>query len=198
MKGHAGSAEVPMIHAAWWLVLTAVISVGPMVRTSDGWHDPSEHQVRFVTVDAGVRLEVLDWGGSGQPVVLLGCYLTAHVYDDFAPKLVDQFHVYAITRRGIGASDKPSTGYTVQRSADDVLEVLESLKLQKPILIGNSCGGWVVNMLGAHHSDRLGGAVYLEACCVLIGLRKAVSVGAALRPCQTVAGGAETQNMSSR
>jgi pimeloyl-ACP methyl ester carboxylesterase len=127
------------------------------------WRDPSPHQVRSIPVDSSVQLEVLDWGGSGRPVVLLGCYLTAHVYDEFAPKLADQFHVYGITRRGIGASDKPATGYTVQRSADDVLEVLESLQLQKPILIGNSCGGQVLSMLGSQHSDRLGGLVYLDA-----------------------------------
>ena len=62
--------------------------------------DPSPHQVRFVSVDTSVRLEVLDWGGSGRPILFVGCYLTAHVYDNIAPKLTDQFHVYAITRRG--------------------------------------------------------------------------------------------------
>ena len=51
------------------------------------WHDPSPHKVSFVTVDNNVKLEVLDWGGSGRPVVLLAGYLTAHAYDDFAPKL---------------------------------------------------------------------------------------------------------------
>src|SRR5437899_4830615 len=35
------------------------------------WPDPSKHDVKFVTVEEGVRLEVLDWGGSGRPVVLL-------------------------------------------------------------------------------------------------------------------------------
>ena len=83
--------------------------------------------------------------------------------DEFAPKLADQFHVYGITRRGIGASDKPATGYTVQRSADDVLKVLASLTLQKPILTGNSCAGQVLSMLGSQHPDRLGGLVYLDA-----------------------------------
>ena len=33
--------------------------------------DPSSHIVRFVPVDMNVRLEVLDWGGSGRPLVLL-------------------------------------------------------------------------------------------------------------------------------
>jgi non-heme chloroperoxidase len=106
---------------------------------------------------------VLDWGGSGPPLVLLGCYLTAHVYDDIAPKLTNDFHVYGITRRGIGASDKPATGYSVQRSADDVLEVLNALNLPKSLVVGTSCAGQVLTTLGGQHSDRLHGLVYLEA-----------------------------------
>jgi hypothetical protein len=43
-------------------------------------------------VQEGVRLEVLDWGGSGRPLVLLaGGGDTAHVFDDFAPKLRPAF-----------------------------------------------------------------------------------------------------------
>jgi pimeloyl-ACP methyl ester carboxylesterase len=41
--------------------------------------------------------------------------------------------------------------------------VLESLKLQKPILIGNSCAGQVLSMLGSQHPERLGGLIYLDA-----------------------------------
>ena len=81
---------------ATWLALALGLLQSP-------WRDPSPHQARFVTVDSTVRLEVLDWGGSGRPLVFVGCYLTAHVYDNIAPKLTDRFHVYAVTRRGIGA-----------------------------------------------------------------------------------------------
>ena len=116
----------------------------------------------MITVDSSVRLEVLDWGGSGRPVVLLGCYLTAHVYDDFAPKLANQFRVLGITRRGIGASDKPTTGYSVQRSADDVREVLEMLKLEGTVLVGTSCAGQILNPLASEHPDLVGGLVYLN------------------------------------
>ena len=50
------------------------------------WQGPSQHQVQFVTVEDGVRREVLDGGGSERPVVLLaGSGNTAHVFDDFAP-----------------------------------------------------------------------------------------------------------------
>lgn len=126
------------------------------------WRDPSPHQVRWVTVDSAVRLEVLDWGGSGPPIVLLGCYLTAHAYDEIAPKLTDQFHVYGITRRGIGASDRPVTGYSVQRSVDDVVEVLDSLNAQRSILVGSSCAGQILTLFASQHSDRLSGLAYLD------------------------------------
>jgi hypothetical protein len=58
------------------------------------WKDPSPHTTRFVTVQKGVSLEVLDWGGSGRPLVLLaGGGDTAHVFDDFAPKLTPRLRV---------------------------------------------------------------------------------------------------------
>jgi non-heme chloroperoxidase len=145
------------------VLVPSVLTLRPGPQSAAGWRDPSPHQVRWITVDSSVRLEVLDWGGAGRPIVLLGCYLTAHLYDELAPKLSDRFHVYGITRRGIGVSDKPSSGYTVQRSADDVLEVLDRLKLNKPILVGYSCAGQVLSLLGSQRSDRLGGLVYFDA-----------------------------------
>ena len=144
------------------LVVTQAVVAQPAPQSAPTWRDPSPHQVRWITVDSSVRLEVLDWGGSGPPLVLLGCYLTAHLYDEFAPKLTNQFHVYGITRRGIGASDKPATGYAVQRSVDDLLEVLDSLKAQKSLLVGTSCAGQVLTMFASQHSDRLSGLVYLD------------------------------------
>src|SRR5713101_9781338 len=106
------------------------------------WRDPSPHKIQFVTVDDNVRLEVLDWGGSGRPIVLLtGSGDTAHVFDDLAQKLLADGHVYGITRRGFGTSSHPETGYTDQRLADDVLRVLDSLKIAKPVLVGHSMAG---------------------------------------------------------
>jgi hypothetical protein len=50
-----------------------------------GWKDPSSHIVGFIEVEPGVKLEVLDWGGPGEPVLLLsGHGDTGHIFDDFA------------------------------------------------------------------------------------------------------------------
>jgi non-heme chloroperoxidase len=148
------------------LVVVVVLGVPAMAletsQSQAAWRDPSPHHVRWITVHSSVRLEVLDWEGSGPPLVLLGCYWSAHQYDEFAPKLTNQFHVYGVTRRGIGASDKPATGYAVQRSVNDLLDVLDSLKLQKSLLVGVSCAGQVLTMFASQHSDRLSGLVYLD------------------------------------
>ncbi len=134
-------------------------------QDSLSWHDPSRHTVQFVTVEEGVRLEVLDWGGSGRPIVLLGgSGNTAHVFDDFAEKLSGVCcHVYGITRRGFGASTHPDSGYDQQRLADDVLQVLDALKLVAPVVAGHSMSGEELTSLGDEHSDRLAGLVYLDA-----------------------------------
>jgi len=151
----------------WSLLAATVLLLGPVVRSQDpcAWRDVSEHQVEFVTVEKDVRLEVLDWGGSGRPLVLLaGSGNTAHVFDGFAEKLSETCcHVYGITRRGYGMSSHPESGYSEQRLADDILQVLDSLKISTPVLMGHSMAGGELTRLGDEHSDRLAGLVYLDA-----------------------------------
>lgn len=142
------------------VVLSVVIA---LAQESGTWRDASTHRVQFVTVDEDVRLEVLDWGGDGRPIVLIAGYNTAHIYDEIAPKLAKTNHVYGITRRGYGASSRSESGYTAERSADDVLQVLESLKLTGVVLAGHSFGGQDLTTLGSRRSERIAGLVYLNS-----------------------------------
>jgi pimeloyl-ACP methyl ester carboxylesterase len=136
----------------------------PLTQCSGRWHDPSPHSIRFVTVDKSVPLEVLDWGGSGRTLVLLaGAGNTAHVFDDFAPKLTDQYHVVGITRRGFGASGFRSDDNTPDGLGADVLEVLDALKLERPVLIGHSLAGMEMSSVANQHPERVAGLVYLDA-----------------------------------
>ncbi len=135
------------------------------------WKDPSPHTAQFVTVDRTtskpVNLEVLDWGGSGRPLVLLaGLGNTAHVFDKFAPKLTAAYHVYGITRRGFGTSSAPpplAATYSADRLGDDVLAVLDALKLNRPVLAGHSLGGEELSSVGSRHPERVAGLIYLDA-----------------------------------
>src|SRR5215472_11892506 len=88
-------------------LLSVVVSAAIYAQVPGAWQDPSTHRVQFVTVEARMTLEVLDWSVKGRPLVLLaGLGITAHVFDGFAEKLTDSYHVYGITRRGYGASSK--------------------------------------------------------------------------------------------
>jgi pimeloyl-ACP methyl ester carboxylesterase len=129
--------------------------------------DSSPHSVQFITVDDNVKLEVLDWGGSGRPLILLaGLGDTAHRFDAFAPKLTATYHVYGITRRGFGASSAPvpaNNNYSADRLADDVLAVVNALKLTHPVLAGHSIAGEEMSSIATRHPEKVAGLVYLDA-----------------------------------
>ena len=122
---------------------------------------------RFVTVEPGVKLQVLDWGGSGRPVVLLaGEGSTAHEFDDFAPKLTANYHVYGITRRGFGQSSRPAPtadNYSAERLGKDVLAVIAQLKLERPVVVGHSIAGEELSYIGTTSPKSVAGLVYLDA-----------------------------------
>ena len=139
--------------------LIAAIAASPVE-----WRDPSPHITHQVTVDDGVSLEVLEWGGNGRPIVLLaGLGHTAHVFDEFGPKLAAMGRVYAITRRGYGRSSRPEAGYDADRLGRDVLAVLDRLMLEGPLLVGHSIAGQELSYLASAHADRIAGVVYLDA-----------------------------------
>jgi pimeloyl-ACP methyl ester carboxylesterase len=121
----------------------------------------------MMTVADGVQLEVLDWGGTGRPLVFLaGLGATAHDFDSFAPRFVGKYHVYAITRRGFGSSSKPSpdeSNYGAGRLGDDVLAVIDAMKLDHPVLVGHSLAGEELSSVADRHPDRLAGVIYLDA-----------------------------------
>lgn len=57
----------------------------------------------------------------------------------------------------------PSSGYSADRLADDVLQVIEALKLYRPVLAGHSVAGEELSSIGSRHPDKVAGLVYMEA-----------------------------------
>ncbi|HET9030461.1 MAG TPA: alpha/beta hydrolase [Candidatus Aquilonibacter sp.] len=121
----------------------------------------------YVTVAAGVRDEVLDWGGTGRPIVLLaGQGVTARGWRPILPDLIKKYHVYAITRRGFGNSTKPpatAANYDAARLGEDVLAVLDRLHIEKPILVGHSIAGEELSYIGTNAPNRAAALIYLDA-----------------------------------
>jgi pimeloyl-ACP methyl ester carboxylesterase len=130
---------------------------------SDGWVDSTKHKAGFITVQRGVRLHYLDFGGSGPALLLLpGIGNTAHAYDDFAFGLTDRFHVYAMTRRGFGESSHPARGYDMERLVLDIKAVMDSLKLTRVDLVGHSFAGQEMTRFVREHPGRVRRMVYLD------------------------------------
>lgn len=123
--------------------------------------------MQFVPVEKNITLEVLDWGGNGQPLIFLaGSGDTAHVFDRFAPLFATTHHVYAVTRRGFGASSAPpptEENYAADRLGDDVLAVIAALKLARPVLAGHSIAGEELSSIGSRHPEKVAGLIYLDA-----------------------------------
>jgi pimeloyl-ACP methyl ester carboxylesterase len=151
------------------VLLAAAMSASPQQVE---WKDPSPHTTRLVTVDDGVQLEVLDWGGSprqgsGQAgpalVLLAGLGGTAHHFDDLAQALTPRFRVVGVTRRGHRGSSAAPGGYGFVRLAEDVLRVLDAVGINNPVVIGHSFAGEEMHILGARHSAKIRGLVYVDA-----------------------------------
>jgi pimeloyl-ACP methyl ester carboxylesterase len=129
--------------------------------------DPSPHKAQFVTVQQGVKLEVLDFGGDGPPLIFLsGLGGTGHSFDGFAEKFTGKHHIYAITRRGFGESSSPpatDANYDADRLGDDVLAIIDALHIEKPVLVGHSIAGEELSSIGIRNPEKIAGLIYLDA-----------------------------------
>lgn len=152
----------PQIRVAF----SALIAIACTSFAQNGPPPQTETAIKteFVTVQPDVKLEVLDWGGSGRDLVLLaGGGNTAHVFDSLGPKLALHHHVIGITRRGFGKSSAPRTGYDPRRLGDDVIAVLDALHVAQPVLVGHSIAGEELSAISKYHPGRAAALVYLDA-----------------------------------
>lgn len=125
--------------------------------------DTSPHGEHTVQVN-GVKLHYLDWGGDGEPLLLLTGYgATAHTFDDLAPRLTKRFRVLAFTRRGLEPSERPPSGYDLATLTADVGAFLDALGLRRVHLAGHSFGGIEMTQLATLHPDRVISLVYFDA-----------------------------------
>lgn len=100
---------------------------------------------RMIDLPAG-RFHYMTWGAERTelPAVVLLHGITSSVLSwiRVGPRLADRYRVYALDMRGHGDSIKPSRGtYSLRHTADDALAFIESLALERPVLVGHSWGG---------------------------------------------------------
>lgn len=108
---------------------------------------PAPGEPRPVVVDHdGLRHVALDWGGTGETLVLLHPNgLCAGFFDPLARRLTDGFRVVGVDLRGHGGSEPPHTraGLQYVPMASDVVAVLDALGIGECVVVGESLGGGV-------------------------------------------------------
>ncbi len=116
----------------------------------------------WVTVD-GLSFHYRDWGGSGQPVLLLhGLASTCHIWDLVAPFLAQECSVIALDQRGHGESAKPNEGYDFASVSGDVLGVISQLGWDTPVVVGHSWGGSVALEMAVRAPGSMKGMVWVD------------------------------------
>jgi pimeloyl-ACP methyl ester carboxylesterase len=145
------------------VVVGLALGAGAMPARAQGG-DASSHKERFITMGDGARIEVLDWGGTGDAIMFVhGFGLNAHIWDDIAPRLTNEHRVLALTVRGWAPSDAPPRGYTYATVASDIVTILDSLHIKHVILIGHSFGGKVISAVAQRYGGRVKALIYIDA-----------------------------------
>ena len=110
---------------------------------------------RFVTVN-GLKIHYLDWGNPRKPpfIMLHGISRTGHTFDHVARRYTGDYHVLAVDMRGHGDSDwDPKAQYMVEDYVRDIEGLVQQLKLSHLVMMGNSTGGRVVQVMAGLHPD---------------------------------------------
>ncbi len=123
---------------------------------------PAAPREGSTTVD-GLRLRYRDWGGQGDPIVLLhGLASTCHIWDLVAPILSQEYRVVALDQRGHGRSDKPDEGYSFESVVADLKGFIDVIGLERPVVVGHSWGADVALEFAVAHHDSTRGICFVD------------------------------------
>jgi pimeloyl-ACP methyl ester carboxylesterase len=112
----------------------------------------------------GLRLHSLDWGGDGEPIVLLHATgFLGRIYAPIAAALTRVGHVYSYDQRGHGdSSPAPDGEYTWQHTMDDLEGFITAMGFRGVRAFGHSAGATAIGSLACERPDLISRAVLVE------------------------------------
>jgi pimeloyl-ACP methyl ester carboxylesterase len=112
----------------------------------------------------GVRLHTIDWGGDGDPIVLLHATgFLGRIYAPIASALTRIGHVYSYDQRGHGdSSTAPDGQYDWQRTMDDLAGFITTMGFRGVRAFGHSAGATAIGSLACERPDLISRAVLAE------------------------------------
>ncbi len=131
-------------------------------------------KIQTVQGAGGVELHVREWGKpAGIPILLIHGWSQSHLcwVKQYESELQDEFRIVAVDLRGHGMSDGSlqADQYTdSDKWADDVAAIIDQFRLNMPILVGSSYGGFVISdYIRKHGQNRIAGINFVGASVVL-------------------------------
>jgi non-heme chloroperoxidase len=117
----------------------------------------------FITTSDGVKIHYLE-AGNGEPILFIpGWTMTAEIWQPQLDVLSAKYRVIAVDPRSQGDSDKPADGNYPERRARDYKELVDALKLRRPVLVGWSLAvGEVLSYVDQFGADGLRGVVLVD------------------------------------
>src|SRR5882757_2332576 len=117
----------------------------------------------FFQTSDNIRIHYLE-AGSGRPIVLIpGWTMPAWIWQKQIDTFSKKYHVVAVDPRSQGESDKPSFGHLPETRSRDYKELVDHLRLQRPVLVGWSMAcGELVKYAEQFGSDNVGGFVLVD------------------------------------
>lgn len=127
-------------------------------KIKNGVKNPKVKKMPFLqNQDVNIFYHVV---GQGSPLLMIhGGLLNSEIFYEFGyiDSLKDKYQIILIDLRGFGKSDKPHQAekFSLKLMVDDVIAVLNKLKVNKCHAYGHSLGGWIVNGLAIYYPERL-------------------------------------------
>jgi pimeloyl-ACP methyl ester carboxylesterase len=116
------------------------------------------------TLQSGLRIHYQQVGEGPDLVMIHGLTGNLAVWHlQIVAQLAERFRVLTYDLRGHGHSDTPSSGYTLDAMAEDLLELLDALELDRPLIAGHSYGADIVLYHALRRPDRISEAIVIEA-----------------------------------
>ncbi len=113
-------------------------------------------------IDAGGKVSVLDYGGTGPLIVCVhGLEGSAYNWDLIAPDLAETHRVVAPDLSGFGYTEPLGGDTTVERNARLVADVIDHYG-GEALLIGNSMGGLISILTAELYPDSVTGLVLID------------------------------------
>ena len=110
-----------------------------------------------------IKLHYMDWGGSGQPLVLLhGLGDTPYIFEGIANSLKENFRIISYSKRGHGKSETTDSLYNNSTLVLDLKLLLDSLNIKKANLLGWSMTGNEITEFAIQYPERTNRLIYFE------------------------------------